>query len=397
MRDSWVWLLSLFTVATFIEASFWTQLNAFTPLYLPRLGVAPEDVPLWVGLTASVANAVGVPFLPLWGALADRYARQPVIVRSFVAYLVAGSVAMLAPTVWVFVAGRAVMAFALGNSGLMLTTLSERAPQGRVGLSFSIMNGAAPLGAFVGPLLGGPVVDRWGFPALLLIDVALMLAVVLGMTFGYRDDFKGTDRGPLLRMAADSLAIIARSPRLRTLFPALFVLFAGWMLAFAYVPLAITALYSGPEAATAVGAVFGAAGVATLVASPLMGALADRVGHWRVLSAGALASVALWPLPALAPDIVSFAIALALLNGVMSGVFSLSFSVLASSASSDVRGRVMSFAFLPANLGFTVGAAIGSVVTRAGVFAVFPTAAVLTALGVVALRIAERQPLPERA
>ncbi len=94
---------------------------------------------------------------------------------------------------------------------------------------------------------------------------------------------------------------------------------------------------------------------------------------------------------------MSFAVALALLNGVMSGVFSLSFSVLASSASSDVRGRVMSFAFLPANLGFTVGAAIGSVVTRAGVFAVFPAAAILTAVGVLALRAAERQPAaPER-
>ena len=51
----------------------------------------------------------------------------------------------------------------------------------------------------------------------------------------------------------------------------------------------------------------------------------------------------------------------------------------------------MAFAFLPMNVGFMIGPAIGSLVTRAGVFAVFPTAAVLTGLGIAALALAQRQ------
>ena len=41
LTTSWRWLLTLFTVAGFFESVFWGQLLAFTPLYLPLVGVAP--------------------------------------------------------------------------------------------------------------------------------------------------------------------------------------------------------------------------------------------------------------------------------------------------------------------------------------------------------------------
>ena len=390
LTSSWQWLLGLFTIASFIEAAFWGQMSAFTPLYLPKLGVPPADVNEWTGRIASLASLIGIPLLPFWGALADRFGRQPIIVRSFVAHLIAGVVSLLAGNVWVFVVGRAVMSLSLGNSGLMMTTLSERAPSNRIGLAFSIMNTAAPIGAFAGPLLGGPIVDAQGFPALLLIDTALMLAVIVGMTFGYRDTFKATSRDLLLGMAVDSVRIILRSARLRALFPALFLLFAGWMLAFTYVPIATTALYRGDDPGTAVGTVLGAGGFVALLVGPVLGALADRFGHWRVLFAGSLVTIALWPLPGLMSDLIAFAIAWAMLNGVMSGVFALSFSVLSGSAASEVRGRVMSFAYLPVNVGYIIGPAIGSVVAKENVFNVFPVAAVITAVGVGALALAAR-------
>src|SRR3989337_2305069 len=107
--SSWVRLLGLFSAAGVIETIFWGQMNAFTPLYLPQLGVPPADVPAWTGAIVSLSNVIGIPFLPFWGALADRYGRQPLIVRSFVAHMIAGVVALLAGNIWVFVLGRAVM------------------------------------------------------------------------------------------------------------------------------------------------------------------------------------------------------------------------------------------------------------------------------------------------
>ncbi len=102
---------------------------------------------------------------------------------------------------------------------------------------------------------------------LLAIDVVLMLAAILALTFGYRDAYRGRERSPILVTAADPLAIICRSPRLRTFFPAVFLLFSSWMLAFVYIPFVVTSRYGGDDPATVIGVVGGSGGVATLALS----------------------------------------------------------------------------------------------------------------------------------
>src|SRR5260370_922278 len=83
--SGWRRMLTLFTLASFIEVIAYGQLAAFTPLHLPTIGVAPDDVPIAVGLITVGANVIGLLFLPFWRVLADRYGRKPLIIRSFVA------------------------------------------------------------------------------------------------------------------------------------------------------------------------------------------------------------------------------------------------------------------------------------------------------------------------
>lgn len=395
LTSSWGWLLGLYTVASFVEVLFWGQISAFTPLFLPHLGIRHADVRTWVGITTVVYGVVGLLFLPFWGALADRYARKPVIVRSFVVYVIVAVLMALAGNLWLFLLARAILSLSLGNSGLMLTTLSERVSPRRIGLAFGIMNGAQPLGVFLGPLIGGPVVDAWGFRVLIGIDAVALVLVVVALSAGYQDTYRSPVKEPLLRMAVDSIRILIRSPRLRTLFPALFLLFAGWMLASTYLPLVVTGLYHGPHPGTAVGIVLGAAGLTTAVLTPLTGMLADRIGHWRALLSVSVLSAVLWPLPALAGDLVAFTVLWALTSGVMSSVFSVSFNVLAESAPEGVRARVMSFSFLPLMAGSTLGPALGIGITQAGLSAIFPAAAITTVVGLLALLVARQQSLPE--
>ena len=252
------------------------------------------------------------------------------------------------------------------------------------------MNGAPAVGLLAGPVLGGYIVDHYGFPAMMLVNAALLALVVVSLTFGYQDEFRGKANEPVLRMATGSVRLIWGTLRLRTLFPALFLLFAGRALAASYVPLAITEIYHGSTPGTAVGLVSAAGGVAALLLSPLFGALADRYGHWRMLMTGAITQVFLWPLPGLTRTLGLFALAWALLSGVASGVQSISFSVLSTAAPRRARARVMTFAYLPQVAGNTIGPALGALVSQQSVFAVFPAAAAVTALGVGALRIAGR-------
>jgi DHA1 family multidrug resistance protein-like MFS transporter len=397
LRSSWIWLLALYTIAGFLESMFWGQMSAFTPLFLRQLGLGASDIPSMVGIIAAAVGAAGIPFLPLWGALADRYSRKPLIVRSFLVYMFAGVMAVLAQSVWVFVLGRTLMSLSLGNTGLMLTTLTERTPGDRQGFAFAIMNSAGPVGAFVGPLLGGPIVDHWGFRALLWINVGLITLLVLALTFGYVDSYRGTNRGPLHKMAVDTIRVAFQAGRLRTLFFALFLLYAGWMLVYSYLPVVVTALYKGSNPASAIGVVMGAGGLVAVVLSPVFGGLADRFGHWRILLIAAALETVLWPIPFWTRSLVPFAAVVALISGVAAAVFSISLNALSSSAPPSIRGRVMSFAYLPVNLGFSVGPMLGSQLVKADLFYIFPTACLFTGLGLLAVNFARRQPVPAAA
>jgi len=387
-------MVALFSVAGFIEVVAYGQVTAFTPLYLPRLGIPESEVAFWVGAIASFSNFVGLPFLPFWGALADRYGRKPLIIRSFATAFIALGLTVIAPNVWVFAFSRAFQSLGLGNTGLMLATLAEHAPAARTAFAFGVVNGANPLGGFLGPLIGGPIVDRFGFPTLIAVDALAMAAVVALLALGYRDGFVPPGSGgSLFRMAGEGVMLIVRSPRLRALFPALFLLFAGWMLAYIYVPLVVARLYSGSDPATAVGIVLGAGGLGIFIASPAIGALADRFGRSRTLFVGCAWLAVVWMLPFFARDLLTFTIAWAIVNGLAAGLFSVSFTMLSASTGDATRGRVMTFAYLPANMGFVIGPGIGSVIASVDVFLVFPAAAVLTAVGLSAVIFAWRQPV----
>jgi MFS family permease len=291
-----------------------------------------------------------------------------------------------------FTFARGLNALNLGNSGLMMTSLHESAPAARLGFAFGVVNGAGPFGAFIGPLVGGPIVDRYGFNVVLGIDAALLALVVAGLAFGYRDAFVPSPaRPPILRSAFEGLASIWGSPRLRALFPALLVVFSGWMLTFIYVPVVVQRIHGDDGLGTAVGVALGASGLVTLVASPSIGAIADRLGHWRTLYMAAIVQGVLWLLPWVTREYWGFVVAFAIVSGIGSGVFSLSFNVLASSVTDQARARVMTFAYLPLNLGFIVGPGLGTLIVGRDPFLIFPTAALFELAGVAMLAYAARR------
>src|SRR2546430_15183704 len=149
-----------------------------------------------------------------------------------------------------------------------------------------------------------------------------MAAVVALLYFGYRDGFvpRGSS-GSLLRMAGEGVMLVVRSPRLRALFPALFLLFAGWMLAYIYVPLVVARLYSGSDPAAAVGIVLGAGGLGIFIASPAIGALADRFGRSCTLVIGCAILAAVWILTFFKRELVSFTAAKAIAAGLAAACF----------------------------------------------------------------------------
>ena len=54
----------------------------FMPIFVESLGVGGEQVAFFAGLAISVSAISAALFSPIWGILADKYGRKPMMIRA---------------------------------------------------------------------------------------------------------------------------------------------------------------------------------------------------------------------------------------------------------------------------------------------------------------------------
>lgn len=182
-----------------------------TDLYLPALPQLARDLdaPMTaVQLTMSaLILAFGVAQL-VWGPVADRWGRRPVLLASLSLLTLASVGASLAPTIGVLVVWRAAqgaaMAAAVVCARAMVRDLYE--PQHGAHVMSKGLSGLGLI-ALVGPLAGG-VLAAWGGWRSALAAVTLVVAVALVFVWRFlpethhRRNPQATRVGPLARTAA---------------------------------------------------------------------------------------------------------------------------------------------------------------------------------------------------
>jgi len=353
--QSWRLLTFLFALANFLEVAVVAHFVLFTPAFLHAIGFTQAEINVWTGPIAAAGFASGIWFVPFWGVLADRYGRKPLILRSYYVEIVAMALAAISDNVWLYLVGRALTGFALGNTGLMYASLTEAAPRNRVALALGLVNGSAPLGSLVGGLAGGLIVSQYGVHWLFGIDALVAALIAIVLTAFYRETFIPKPTPHIIVMLGDALGAVIHSPVAATIFVVSFVSNAAFFFAYPYLPVRIEEIVGKTAAPIAIGVTQGAAGATTLLGSAVWGALADRVGHRRLLAVLMLATTLLWlPLFA-AQDINAMTLGWVLLSGVSPSVASLMFTIISLNVPAEKRGSVLSMIYLPMNVAFIIG------------------------------------------
>ena len=54
----------------------------FMPIFVENLGIGSEQVAFYAGLAISVSAISAALFSPIWGILADKYGRKPMMIRA---------------------------------------------------------------------------------------------------------------------------------------------------------------------------------------------------------------------------------------------------------------------------------------------------------------------------
>ncbi len=363
-KQSWKLLTFLFSLASFLEVAVVAHFVLFTPAFLTTIGFGEAEINAWTGPIAAAAFLVGIWFVPFWGVLADRYGRKPLVLRSYYVELVAMALAAVSQNVWLYLLARALSGFALGNTGLMFASLTETAPRNRVALALGLVNGSAPLGSLVGGLAGGFIVSLYGVHVLYAIDAGVIALTAILLTALYRETFVPKPTPPLMTMLREALLAVLRSPVAATIFLINFVYNSAFFFSFAYLPVRIGQLVGTVAAPLAIGLTQGAAGFATLVGSAVWGALAERVGHRRLLGLLMLAAVLFWLPLYWADGILNLSIVWALFNMINPSIGSLMFAIVSLNVPAEKRGSVLSMIYLPLNFALIVGPFSAAYVTE---------------------------------
>ena len=135
-----------------------------------------------IGLVAAAITAYMVPFAALQlfsGTLAVRVGGGRVVRAGYVAFGAAALLCALAPEIWSFIAGRALMGAANAFiSPILLAALSEVVPAGVLGRSVGTFAAVQTAGLTTAPVLGGALGEvSWRLAFVLVAAVSLLLAL----------------------------------------------------------------------------------------------------------------------------------------------------------------------------------------------------------------------------
>ncbi|MEU4036305.1 MFS transporter [Streptomyces collinus] len=170
--NRWVVLVVL-CVSLLLVALDATVLHVAIPAVTEDLRPGAIEL-LWI---VDVYPLVCASLLILFGTLGDRIGRRRVLLLGYALFGVASAVAALAPTAQTLILARALLG--VGGAMIMPATLSilrQVFPDRRErALAIGIWSAVAAVGAAVGPLLGGFLLEHFWWGSVFLVNIPLML------------------------------------------------------------------------------------------------------------------------------------------------------------------------------------------------------------------------------
>ncbi|WP_328503772.1 MFS transporter [Streptomyces sp. NBC_00457] len=190
--NRWVVLVVL-CVSLLLVAVDATVLHVAVPAVTEDLRPGGIEL-LWI---VDIYPLVCASLLILFGTLGDRVGRRRILLLGYGLFGVASAMAALADTAQVLIAARALLG--VGGAMIMPATLSilrQVFPDRRErALAIGIWSAVAAVGAAVGPLLGGFLLEHFWWGSVFLVNIPLML-VSLPVGRLLLPESKGDGRGP---------------------------------------------------------------------------------------------------------------------------------------------------------------------------------------------------------
>lgn len=208
-------------VAIFISqfgASFGLQFSLpFLPIFLSQeLGVAdPRALALWTGISTSLLG-VGLGLAaPIWGALADRTGRKPMLVRAMLGGAITLAFMGASGSPLLYALGWLLFGLLSGTTPAAAALVASGTPRRSVAFALGMTISAQSLGQSVGPAIGGVIASAVGMRAAYYVGAGVEACATLPILFLVREAIISGPRreqipgGSPLRLGLPRSALVA--------------------------------------------------------------------------------------------------------------------------------------------------------------------------------------------
>ena len=286
-HDVWKKNLPVLWIAVFLCCASYTSCIPFLPVYLLRdLGVAPEEVNFWAGLSFAVTFLGCTIMAPYWGALADHVGQRKMALRAGYGLALTYFLTGVCQNVYQLLAVRVLCGVVAGFVPACMSMASSSLPENRMGWGMGLMQTALSSGTIMGPLMGGYMASWFGMRmsfyvgslALFAGTIAVML-VVKDLTILQRGSFNASS---LWHDLQDTL----RNRELRFIMLMFFMVQTCVMTIQPLITMYVGQLMGamGDDAVKMSGVIFSLAGFAGILAAPFWGKRGQSYGYVRIFA-----------------------------------------------------------------------------------------------------------------
>jgi MFS transporter, DHA1 family, multidrug resistance protein len=273
----------------------------FIPFFIQDLGLSdPEQIRLWSGLIAGApALTMGI-MAPIWGLIADRIGKKPMMLRA----MLAGSVILIiisrAQSVGAVFVMRLLQGALTGTMTAAGALIATGTPKHRLSSALGLQASANFIGISIGPAVGGIAAELFGYRTSFLIGGGFLFAGFVVVLLVIKDIAADPDVGP--EKPHGGSAFTARSflaPAFVGLFVLLFTARLCGAVTVPFIPLFVQEIRGTIQGSASISGLISAArGAVTAVAGLTLARMGDRYGKerlvWRSLLGAAVLGLPLF-------------------------------------------------------------------------------------------------------
>jgi len=171
------WILITVIVGTFLGSLDQTIVNLALPKIIDEFGITVSQAG-WIATAYILANAV---FVPIWGKLGDTIGRKKVYIFGFSIFIIGSVLAGFAWDLKSMIFFRVIQAIA-GSAdyptamAIIAVTFREGRERAQ---ALGIWSSAFAAASVLGPLVGGPLIDSFGWRSVFLINLPIGIVGIL--------------------------------------------------------------------------------------------------------------------------------------------------------------------------------------------------------------------------